>query len=86
MSFQDTVDGLLELGSNVYLAKKQAETQEELIRANERNLASDDFQERLFEERQVQASKMSETAGTLLKYGAFAIFGFAALVMIKRGV
>ena len=86
MSFQDTVDGLLELGSNVYLAKKQAETQEELIRASERNLASDDFQERLFEERQVQASKMSETAGTLLKYGAFAIFGVAALVLIKRGV
>ena len=81
MSLQQTVDGLLNLGAQVYTAKNQAETEAELARADERRTATDEFQERLFEERQTQANAVAAQGQNLIKYGVFGLLGFGALMI-----
>ena len=81
MSLQETVDGLLNLGAQVYTAKNQAETEAELARADERRTATDEFQERLFEERQTQANAVAAQGQNLIKYGVFGLLGFGALMI-----
>ncbi len=81
MSLQKTVDGLINLGAQVYTAKNQAETEAELARADERRIATDEFQERLFEERQTQANAIASQGQNLLKYGVFGLLGFGALMI-----
>ena len=85
MSLQKTVDGLINLGAQVYTAKNQAETEAELARADERRIATDEFQERLFEERQTQANAIASQGQNLLKYGVFGLLGFGALMIGLKG-
>ena len=84
MSLQKTVDGLLNLGAQVYQADRQADTRADLARAEARNAASDEFTERLFEERQTQANAVAATGQNLMKYGVFAVLGFAGIMIAAK--
>ena len=84
MSLQSTVDGILNLGAEIYRADKQADNQADLVRADEREKVTGEFQERFFEERQVQSEALVANSQMLLKYGVFAVLGFAGIMFAVK--
>jgi len=84
MSFQSTVDGLLNAGIEIYTSKELSKNQSEIIRDDERRKVSGEFEERFFEERQSQSNALAAQGQDLIKIGGFVLLGVTALVLVLR--
>ena len=84
MSLQKTIDGLLSVGVQVYTADRQANTEAELARLDERDKVRSEFTEQLFEERQTQSQNMAAQGQQLLKFGVIGVIAVGGLLLLAR--
>ena len=84
MSLQQTVDGILNAGVEIYTAKQVASNNADLARQDERQRVTGEFEERFFEERERQADGFAAKSQELLKIGAIGFLAFAGLVIASR--
>lgn len=84
MSLQKTIDGLLNVGVQVYTADRQANTEAELARFDERDKARAEFTEQLFEEREARAQAVTMQGQNLIKFGVIGLLAVGGLMLLVR--